>query len=192
MRDVLCEQKSLVITAEHTILNEGRESRKNHRYAAVVQVLATQWNPCQTKNFRRRRRICESLQKPPKKPKVIHTYAVIVPPFVYIYSPVARTFSAHSACTITFTHLHACHIHARLKGAKKVLCTCVTSPHLAFSLLMLLPPSLLFPARSLRHLVPVCTFVAELFPIRKRGSSALPHERRGVWLPGRSHALHRF
>ena len=47
------------------------------------------------------------------------------------------------------------------------------------------------PARSLRHLVPVCTFLAELLPIRKRGSSALPHERRGVW-PGRSHALHRL
>ena len=26
-------------------------------------------------------------------------------------------------------------------------------------------------------------------PGPKRGSSALPHERRGVWLPGRSHAL---
>ena len=36
--------------AEHKILNEGRESRNNHRYAVVVQVLATQWNPCQTKN----------------------------------------------------------------------------------------------------------------------------------------------
>ena len=46
------------------------------------------------------------------------------------------------------------------------------------------------PARSPRHFVPVCTFLAELFPIRKCGSSALPHERRGVWLPGRSDALH--
>ena len=36
-------------TSEHKILNEGRESRSNHRYAVVVQVLATQWNPCQTK-----------------------------------------------------------------------------------------------------------------------------------------------
>ena len=25
------------------------ESRNNHRYAVVVQVLATQWNSCQTK-----------------------------------------------------------------------------------------------------------------------------------------------
>ena len=38
-----------LITAEHKILYEGRESRNNHRHAVVVQVLATQWNPCQTK-----------------------------------------------------------------------------------------------------------------------------------------------
>ena len=36
-------------TAEHKVLNEGRESRNNHRFAAEVQVLATHWNPCQTK-----------------------------------------------------------------------------------------------------------------------------------------------
>ena len=35
--------------AEHNVLNEGRESLNNHRYAVVVQVLATQWKPCQTK-----------------------------------------------------------------------------------------------------------------------------------------------
>ena len=38
-----------LITPEHKILSEGCESRNNHRYAVVVQVLATQWNPCQTK-----------------------------------------------------------------------------------------------------------------------------------------------
>ena len=38
-----------LITAEHKVLSEGRESRNNHRYAVVVQVLVTQWNPCQTK-----------------------------------------------------------------------------------------------------------------------------------------------
>ena len=36
-------------TAEHRVLNEGRESRNNHRNAAVLQILATQRNPCQTK-----------------------------------------------------------------------------------------------------------------------------------------------
>ena len=45
------------------------------------------------------------------------------------------------------------------------------------------------PARPLGHLVPVFPFFAELFPIRKRGSGALP-QRREVWLPGRYHALH--
>ena len=40
-----------LITAEHKILSEGCQSRNNHRYAAVVQVLATQWNPCQTKTL---------------------------------------------------------------------------------------------------------------------------------------------
>ena len=37
-----------LITAEHKVLNEGRESRNNHLYAVVVQVLVTQWHPCQT------------------------------------------------------------------------------------------------------------------------------------------------
>ena len=32
-----------LITADHTVLSEGRESRNNHRYAVVVQDLATQW-----------------------------------------------------------------------------------------------------------------------------------------------------
>ena len=36
-------------TAEHKILSEGCESRNNHRYTVVVQVLATQWNPWHTK-----------------------------------------------------------------------------------------------------------------------------------------------
>ena len=51
MRDLFCEQKKFgdLITADHKVLNEGSESRNNHRYAVVVQVLATQWNPYQTK-----------------------------------------------------------------------------------------------------------------------------------------------
>ena len=36
-------------TAEHKILSEGCESQNSHRYAVVVQGLATQWSPCQTK-----------------------------------------------------------------------------------------------------------------------------------------------
>ena len=33
----------LHITADHKVLSEGCESRDNHRYAVVVQDLATQW-----------------------------------------------------------------------------------------------------------------------------------------------------
>ena len=43
------EKHGDMITAEHKIFNEGRESRNNHWHAVVVQVLATQRNPCQTK-----------------------------------------------------------------------------------------------------------------------------------------------
>ena len=40
-----------LIAADYKVLNEGCESRKNHRYAIVVQDLATQWiqsYPCKT------------------------------------------------------------------------------------------------------------------------------------------------
>ena len=44
-----------LMTADHKVLSEGCESRNNHRYAVVVQDLATQWlqsYPCKTKkNF---------------------------------------------------------------------------------------------------------------------------------------------
>ena len=41
-----------LMTADHKVLSEGCESRNNHRYAVVVQDLATQWiqlYPCRTK-----------------------------------------------------------------------------------------------------------------------------------------------
>ena len=38
-----------LITADHKVLSEGCESRNNHRYAIVVQELATRW--MQNKNF---------------------------------------------------------------------------------------------------------------------------------------------
>ena len=41
-----------LITAQHNAFNEGSESRNNHWFAVVVQVLATQWiqsYPCKTK-----------------------------------------------------------------------------------------------------------------------------------------------
>ena len=41
-----------LITADHKVLSDNCESRNNHRYAVVVQDLATQWiqsYPCETK-----------------------------------------------------------------------------------------------------------------------------------------------
>ena len=41
-----------LITADHKVLSDNCESRNNHRYAIVVQDLATQWiqsYPCKTK-----------------------------------------------------------------------------------------------------------------------------------------------
>ena len=44
--------RALKLTADHKVLNEGGESRNNHRHAVVIQELATQWiqsYPCETK-----------------------------------------------------------------------------------------------------------------------------------------------
>ena len=48
-----------LITADHKFLSEGCESRHNHRYAVVVQNLATQWvqaYPCKTKTSQETRK----------------------------------------------------------------------------------------------------------------------------------------
>ena len=52
-----------LITADHKVHNEGCESRNNHRYAVVVQDLATQWlqsYPCETKTSQKLKRACKS------------------------------------------------------------------------------------------------------------------------------------
>ena len=74
-RSVLrAEKYGDLITAEHKVFNEGRESRNNHRYAVVVQVLATQWKPCQAKTSQETEKNLRKFRKPSQKPKVIHTY----------------------------------------------------------------------------------------------------------------------
>ena len=48
-----------LITADHKVLSEGCRSRNNHRYAVVVQDLATQWiqsYPCKTKTSQKTQR----------------------------------------------------------------------------------------------------------------------------------------
>ena len=51
------------------------------------------------------------------------------------------------------------------------------------------PPSLLFPHGHFETTFPSAPSSSNCPRPEKRGSSALPYERRGVWLPGRFHAL---
>ena len=95
---------------------------------------------------------------------------------------------AHFSDTVSLRDIQT----SRTRMAQDVLqCACHISPshplhsHVSSAVLAV-------PAQSLRDHVPVCTVFVELYPTRKRGSSALPHERRGVWLLGRSRALHRL
>ena len=65
-----------LITADHKVLSENCESRNNHRYAVVVQDLATQWiqsYPCKTKTSQETQRSLQKFMEPERKPKVIYT-----------------------------------------------------------------------------------------------------------------------
>ena len=64
------------ITADHKIVSDGCESRNNHRYAVVVQDLATQWiqsYPCKTKTSQETERSLQKFLDPDRKPRVIYT-----------------------------------------------------------------------------------------------------------------------
>ena len=64
------------IAAGHEVLSEGCESRNNHRYAVVVQDLATQWIqscPCETETSQETLRSLRKFFEPSEKPKVIYT-----------------------------------------------------------------------------------------------------------------------
>ena len=59
-------------TADHKILDEEGESRNNHRYAVVVQDLATQWNQfyqCITKTSQETEKSLQKFLEPSQKPK---------------------------------------------------------------------------------------------------------------------------
>ena len=61
-----------LIKANRKVLNEGCESRDNHRYAVVVQDLATQWiqsYPCKTKTSRETKRSLSKFLEPSHKTK---------------------------------------------------------------------------------------------------------------------------
>ena len=56
--------------------SQGCESRNNHRYAVVVQDLATQWiqaYPCKNKTSQETQRSLQKFLEPERKPKVIYT-----------------------------------------------------------------------------------------------------------------------
>ena len=65
-----------LITANHSFLRDGCESRHNHRYAVVVQDLATQWiqsYPCKTKTSQETQRSLQKFLEPTRKHRVIYT-----------------------------------------------------------------------------------------------------------------------
>ena len=65
-----------LITADHKVLSDNCESRKNHRYAVVVQDLPTQWiqaYPCKNKTSQETQRSLQQFLEPERKPKVINT-----------------------------------------------------------------------------------------------------------------------
>ena len=65
-----------LITADHKVLSDNCESRNNHRYAVVVQDLATQWiqaYPCENKTSQETQRSLQKFLEPDRKPKVIFT-----------------------------------------------------------------------------------------------------------------------
>ena len=65
-----------LITADHKILSDNCESRNNHRYAVVVQDLATQWiqaYPCKTKTSQETQTSLQKFMEPERNPKVIYT-----------------------------------------------------------------------------------------------------------------------
>ena len=64
-----------LIEADHKVLSEGCESRNNHRYAVVVQDLATQWiqaYPCKTKTSQETQRSLQKFLEPDRKSKAIY------------------------------------------------------------------------------------------------------------------------
>ena len=65
-----------LITADHKVLSDNCESRNNHRYAVVVQDLATQWiqaYPCKNKTSQETQRSLQKFREPERNPKVIYT-----------------------------------------------------------------------------------------------------------------------
>ena len=70
------ENFAYLITADHKVPSEGCESRNNHRYAVVVQDLATQWIqsfPLKTQTSQQTEKSLQKFFEPTWKSKVIYT-----------------------------------------------------------------------------------------------------------------------
>ena len=66
-----------LITIYQKVRSEESESRNNHRYAVVVQDVATQWiqsYPCKTKTSQETQKNLMKFLVPTRKAKVIYTY----------------------------------------------------------------------------------------------------------------------
>ena len=62
-------------TVDHKVLSEGCESRNNHRYAVVVQHLATHWirsYPCKPKTSQETQKSVQKFLEPTRKTNVIY------------------------------------------------------------------------------------------------------------------------
>ena len=65
-----------LITADHKHFGEDSESRNNHRYAVVLQDLATQWlqsHPCKPNTSKDTQKNFMKFLEPTRKPQVIYT-----------------------------------------------------------------------------------------------------------------------
>ena len=65
-----------LLTADHKVLSDNCESRNNHRYAVVVQDLATQWiqaYPCKTKTSQETQRSLQKFLENERNPEVTYT-----------------------------------------------------------------------------------------------------------------------
>ena len=65
-----------ILNSDHNVLNEESESRKSHRYAVLVQDLATQWlkvYPCKTKTSQETMKCFQKFLDSKASPKVIYT-----------------------------------------------------------------------------------------------------------------------
>ena len=65
-----------LMTADHKVFGEGCEPRHDHRYAVVVQDLASQWiqsYPCKAKTSQETQKSLQKFLEPTRKSKVIYT-----------------------------------------------------------------------------------------------------------------------